>query len=81
MLNDEQIEDLLFAIHSLLEGNGLTPHGIKKYKYLEQTLLDIKRGTHLTPDATEVAKAPRFHSFACPECGRLGRVLCEPPLR
>jgi hypothetical protein len=29
----------------------------------------------------EAANEPRYHGFACPECGRLGQVKCEPPLR
>ena len=47
MFNDEELEDLLFAIHHLLESAALTPHGIKKYKYLEQAILSAKRGAHL----------------------------------
>jgi len=79
MLNDEELEDLLFAIRSLLKGNGLTPSGIKKYKDLEQTLLNTKRGAHPTQRALDSATYERDGLLFCKNCGSgMGAVEDEP---
>jgi hypothetical protein len=72
MLTDEELEDLLFAIYYLLEGASLTPAGIKKYKYLEQTILNIKRGAHLQRSVNRTC-------FTCggPVNSSSGYLICE----
>ena len=44
---------------------------IEERENVEQIIRNLAR--NLTPDT------PRHHCFACPECGKLGRVTCNNP--
>ena len=71
MLTYEDLENLLDAVHYVIDGGNLTPLGIKRYKYLEQELLSIQRsapnnGVGPTCSTCGVSGG---HKFDCPKYG------------